>query len=258
MKITRSLTRAIRVAMLVLVLNSSAIAIRPGLSAPSSGGGVSEPTSSRAAGQLAGIEPVVEEALDYEHIPGAVVVIGHNGRIVYDRAFGYRTRIPRPSRMRRGTLFDLASLTKVIATTPAVMQLFEQGKIRLNDPVAKYWPEFGQNGKQAITVRELLTHYSGLPPDLPLEAPWSGYEAAMNLIVQARPVAPPGTRFIYSDINFEALGELVRRIAGEPLDVYCGRHIFMPLGMIHTRFNPPARLHAHMAPTQPPNQKNER
>ncbi|MGH9355209.1 MAG: serine hydrolase, partial [Terriglobia bacterium] len=105
---------------------------------------------------------------------------------------------------------------------------------------------------------ELLTHYSGLPPDLPLEAPWSGYEAAVKLIVQARPVAPPGTRFIYSDINFEALGELVRRISGEPLDVYCRRHVFTPLGMIHTRFTPPARLRARMAPTQPPNQKNER
>ncbi len=194
----------------------------------------------------------------YDHIPGAVIVIGHNGHIVYRRAFGYRTRIPRPSPMRIWTLFDLASLTKVVATAPAVMQLVEDGKIRLNDPVARYWPEFARNGKQAITVRELLTHYSGLPPDLPLATPWSGYEAALKLIVAARPVVPPGTRFIYSDINFEALGELVRRISGLPLDVYCRRRIFRPLGMTHTLFNPPASLRWRMAPTQPPNQKNER
>ena len=185
-------------------------------------------------------------------------MIGHNGRIVYRRAFGDRTNIPRPSPMRLDTLFDLASLTKVIATTPAVMQLFEEGKIRLNDPVAKYWPEFGQNGKEGITVRELLTHYSGLPPDLPLANSWSGYDAAMKLIVEARPVVPPGARFIYSDVNFEALGEIVRRISGEPLAVYCRRHIFKPLGMAHTLFRPPASLRGRMAPTQPPDQRNER
>ncbi|HLI31079.1 MAG TPA: serine hydrolase domain-containing protein, partial [Terriglobia bacterium] len=214
--------------------------------------------ASSGLAKLAGIGPLVEQAIHGGEIPGAVVVIGHNGRVVYRRAFGDRTNIPRPEPMRLDTLFDLASLTKVIATTPAVMQLFEEGKIRLDDPVARYWPEFGQNGKQAITVREMLTHYSGLPPDLPLANSWSGYDAAMNLIVKTRPVVPPGTRFIYSDINFEALGELVRRISGEPLDVYCQRHIFKPLGMIHTLFRPPASLRGRMAPTQPPDQKNER
>ncbi len=159
--------------------------------------------------------------------------------------------------MRISTMFDLASLTKVIATTPAIMQLFEEGKIRLDDPVADYWPEFGQNGKQGITVRELLTHYSGLPPDLPLNEPWSGYQTAMNLIVAAHPINPPGARFVYSDVNFETLGELVRRISGEPLNVYCERHIYKRLGMVHTMFTPPARLRSQIAPTQPPDQKNE-
>ncbi len=209
------------------------------------------------AAKLAGIAPVVEDAIHHGDTPGAVVAVGHDGRIVYLRAFGDRTLIPRPSAMKTTTLFDLASLTKVIATTPAIVQLFEQGKIRLNDPVEKYWPAFGANGKEGITVRELLTHYSGLPPDLPLARPWRGYAEAMRLIVQARPLVPPGTRFIYSDINFETLGELVRRISGEPLDVYCRRHIFKPLGMNHTFFNPPARLRAQMAPTQPPDQENE-
>ncbi len=214
-------------------------------------------TTSQAAGKLEGIAPLVEQAIRSGATPGAVVEIGHDGQIVYRRAFGNRTRIPHPSPMTVNTRFDLASLTKVIATTPAIMQLFEQGRIRLDDPVQTYWPAFGANGKQRITVRELMTHYSGLPPDLPLEQPWQGYDHAMDLIVATQPLIPPGTRFIYSDINFETLGELVRRISGEPLDVYCQKHIFGPLGMTHTLFRPPASLHDEMAPTQPTDQKNE-
>lgn len=213
--------------------------------------------ASSTAGPLAGIAPLIQEAIQKGDCPGAVVVVGHDGRIVYRRAFGYRTRIPRDSPMRLTTMFDLASLTKVVATTPAIMQLFEEGKIRLDDPVADYWPAFGENGKQDITVRELLTHYSGLPPDLPLDQPWSGYATAMNLIAAAHPINPPGVRFVYSDVNFETLGELVRRISGEPLNVYCARHIFRRLGMTHTMFRPPARLRSQIAPTQPPDQKNE-
>ncbi len=187
---------------------------------------------------LEGIRAVVEEAISKREAPGAVVLIGHHGEIVYREAFGNRALVPRRVPMALNTIFDMASLTKVIATTPAVMQLFEKGKIRLDDPVMKYWPEFGANGKENITILELMTHYSGLPPDLDLKAPWSGYETAMRMIVATRPIAPPGTRFIYSDINFETLGELVRRISGQPLDVYCAEHIFKPLGMKETFFRP--------------------
>ncbi|MGH9325317.1 MAG: serine hydrolase domain-containing protein, partial [Terriglobia bacterium] len=236
-------------------------ALIPGLLLSSSGPRqerrVPEPPPQEASPTLAGIAPLVEHAIQENDCPGAVVLVGHAGRVVYRRAFGDRTHIPHNSPMTVNTLFDLASLTKVIATTPAVMQLFEEGKIRLDDPVACYWPEFGENGKQAITVRELLTHYSGLPPDLPLEKPWFGYDTAMKLIVDLHPLVPPGTRFIYSDVNFETLGELVRRISGEPLDIYCEQHIFKPLGMDHTLFRPPASLRAHQAPTQPPNEENE-
>jgi uncharacterized protein YbbC (DUF1343 family)/CubicO group peptidase (beta-lactamase class C family) len=213
--------------------------------------------ANEAAKSLTSIAPLVEDAIQKNDCPGAVVLVGHDGRIVYRRAFGFRTHIPHDAPMTVDTLFDMASLTKVIATTPAVMQLFEEGKIRLDDPVADYWPEFGENGKQSITVRELLTHYSGLPPDLPLEQPWQGYDTAMKLIVQTQPMVPPGTRFIYSDINFETLGELVHRISGEPLNVYCERHIFKPLGMNHTLFLPSASMRQNQAPTQPPDQKNE-
>jgi uncharacterized protein YbbC (DUF1343 family)/CubicO group peptidase (beta-lactamase class C family) len=152
--------------------------------------------------------------------------------------------------MTPDTIFDAASLTKVIATTPAIMQLVEQGKVRLEDSVAQYWPEFAANGKDEITVSELLTHYSGLRPDLDLKPGWSGYETAMRMIVAEQPIAPPGSRWTYSDINFETLGELVKRVSGQPLDVYCAEHIFKPLKMKDTGFRPPRSLRRRIAPTQ--------
>jgi uncharacterized protein YbbC (DUF1343 family)/CubicO group peptidase (beta-lactamase class C family) len=141
-------------------------------------------------------------------------------------------------------------MTKVMATTTAVMQLVEQGKIVLSAPVSDYWPDFQQNGKELVTVRELMTHFSGLPPDLELKPAWTGYDTALQMIVASKLDVPPGTRFVYSDINFETLGEIVRGVSGEPLDVYCAEHIFKPLGMKDTLFTPPASLRGRIAPTQ--------
>ncbi len=200
--------------------------------------------------QLQHLEPVVEDAIRAGECPGAVIVVGHQGQVVYRRGFGNRSLVPEKRPMTETTIFDIASLTKVVATTPALMQLVEQGKIRLQDPVAKYWAEFKSRGKDAITVGQLLTHYSGLRADLDVKPAWSGYDTAMRLILAERPVAEPGTRFIYSDINFEILGELVRRVSGEPLDEYCAAHIFGPLKMGDTRFNPPAVFRERIAPTE--------
>lgn len=203
--------------------------------------------------KLNGIAAVVKDAIRQKKTPGAVVLIGHRGQVVYREAFGHRAIVPKLLPMTVDTIFDVASLTKVVATTTAVMQLFEQGKIRLDDPVTATWPEFGANGKGQITVRELMTHFSGLAPDLDLKTAWSGYDHAMQMIVAESPIVPPGTRFIYSDINFETLGELVRRISGEPLDVYCATHVFKPLGMTETEFKPLVRspgIRERIAPTQ--------
>jgi len=200
--------------------------------------------------RLEGIAPVVESAIQAKKIPGAVVLIGHEGQLVYRKAFGQSSLVPERRAMTTTTIFDMASMTKVIATTTAVMQLVEQGKIVLSAPVSDYWPEFKQNGKELVTIRELMTHYSGLPPDLPLKPAWTGYDTAMKMIVAAKLNVPPGTRFIYSDINFETLGEIVRRVSGEPLDVYCTEHIFKPLGMKDTLFTPPVSLRGRIAPTQ--------
>ena len=200
--------------------------------------------------RLRSLQEVVEEAIEAKKCPGAVILIGHQGRVVYRKAFGHSSLVPEKKPMTLDTIFDLASLTKVVATTTAVMQLVEQGKIRLEDRVGEYWPEFEAHGKATITVQELLTHYSGLRPDLDLEPPWSGYDTAMAMIIAEEPIAPPGTRFIYSDINFETLGELVRRVSGQPLDIYCAEHVFKPLGMNDTGFNPSPGLHERIAPTQ--------
>jgi uncharacterized protein YbbC (DUF1343 family)/CubicO group peptidase (beta-lactamase class C family) len=219
---------------------------------PAARGGQSAaaPVLGLSEGRLAPIASVVEEAIRSQKCPGAVVVIGSNGKVVYRQAFGARALVPEKLPMTIDTIFDMASLTKVIATTTAVMQLVEQGKVLLSAPVADYWPEFKANSKERITIRELMTHYSGLREDLDLKPEWSGYGTALKMIEAEKPILPPGTRFVYSDINFEALGEVVRRVSGEPLDVYCEEHIFKPLGMKDTRFKPPASWHDRIAPTQ--------
>ncbi len=200
--------------------------------------------------RLNGIAPLVEAAIQAKKIPGAVALVGHEGQVVYRKAFGERALVPEREPMTIDTIFDMASMTKVVATTTAIMQLVELGKIDLSAPASEYWPEFKENGKERVTIRELMTHYSGLPPDLELKPAWTGYDTAMQMIVNEKLDAPPGTRFVYSDINFETLGEIVRRVSGESLDVYCAEHIFGPLGMKDTQFRPPTSLRGRIAPTQ--------
>jgi uncharacterized protein YbbC (DUF1343 family)/CubicO group peptidase (beta-lactamase class C family) len=200
--------------------------------------------------RLNAVDAIVLDAIHDQQIPGAVVLVGHNGQISYREAFGDRALEPRREPTTLDTIFDIASLTKVVATTTAIMQLVEQGKVRLNDPVAKYLPEFAQNGKEDVTVRELLTHYSGLAEDLDLSQPWEGRESAYRMAFEQKPVDPPGARFRYSDINFIVLGALVERVSGMQLEEYCTQHIFAPLGMTHTRYLPPASWLPRIAPTE--------
>src|SRR5437870_5559338 len=204
----------------------------------------------RAPNRLAVVDSIVQEAIHAGQIPGAVVLVWHNGQVLYRKAFGYRALEPRRELMTVDTVFDLASLTKVVATTTAVMQLVEKGEVRLNDPVAKYIPEFAQNGKEDITVRGLLTHYSGLEPDLDLTHPWQGRDTAFSMAFAEKPVNPSGSRFVYSDINFITLGALVERVSKTQLDKYCAQNIFTPLKMARTRFLPPATWLPKIAPTE--------
>jgi uncharacterized protein YbbC (DUF1343 family) len=192
----------------------------------------------------------VERAVDEGNIPGAVLLIGHNEEVVHRKAFGMRSLEPAREAMTTDTIFDLASLTKCIATTTSIMQLVEQGRVRLNDPVSHYLPDFAQEGKQDITVRDLMTHYSGLGPDLDLKTEWSGHDTAYRMAMQQTPLNPPGARFLYSDINFETLGFLVEKVTGMSLADYAADHTFRPLGMMDTRFLPPPDLALRIAPTQ--------
>ena len=195
------------------------------------------------------LDAVVEAALRDGLIPGAVLVVGHEGKIVHRKAYGNRALVPQREAMTADTIFDIASLTKVVATTPALMKLFEQGKLRINDPVTAYLPDF-QGGRSDITVRDLLTHFSGMRPDLDLEPPWSGYETGIRRALIEKPTSPPATRFVYSDINFELLGEVVHRLSGKPLDEFARDAVFNPLGMKETGFHPPPSLRARIAPTE--------
>ena len=196
------------------------------------------------------VDAIVEKAVAEGNIPGAVLLVGHNGKVVHRRAFGERSLEPLREPMTIDTVFDLASLTKCIATATSIMKLVEQGRIRLGDSVATYLPDFAQNGKKDVTIRDLLTHYSGMPPDLDLKSAWSGREMAYEMAMSEKPINPPGSQFVYSDINFETLGFLVEKITGQTLNEFASANIFVPLGMKHTRFLPPREWVSRIAPTQ--------
>jgi uncharacterized protein YbbC (DUF1343 family) len=200
--------------------------------------------------RLARIDGLVEAAVRAGQLPGAVVLVGRGDRTIFLKAYGNRAVVPATESMSVDTIFDIASLTKAVATTTSVMVLLEQGRIRLNDRVAAHIPEFGRYGKQDITIRHLLTHVSGLRPDLDLNVPFDGYAKAIELATEELPDAPPGQRFAYSDINFFLLGDIVARVTGEPLDVFARKQVFEPLGMKETMFRPPKTLEARIAPTE--------
>ncbi|MEX3970587.1 exo-beta-N-acetylmuramidase NamZ domain-containing protein [Paraburkholderia caribensis] len=186
-------------------------------------------------------------------VPGAVIVAGTADGVSARLVLGNRMLRPHVEPMTADTVFDLASLTKVIATTTAIMQLVERGKLDLTAPVARYWPAFGAQGKAQITVQQLLTHTSGLPA----EPPGLGVAAQHRMkpavllrnIAGIEPVAMPDERTLYSDVNFVVLGVLVARVSGMPFDAYCRRFIFAPLGMQDTGFTPDPAISARAAPT---------
>jgi uncharacterized protein YbbC (DUF1343 family)/CubicO group peptidase (beta-lactamase class C family) len=211
--------------------------------------GQSPPAAESSAG-FAPIAPIVEAAIARHELPGAVVLVGRGDDIVYHRAFGQRAVAPAAEPMTEDTIFDLASLTKVVATTTSVMKLVEEGRVRLNDPVARYIADFGRYNKSGITIRHLLTHTSGLRPDLELEVEFRGADEAIRRAVEEVPSAPPGERFVYSDINFFLLGDIVRRVSGQRLDAYAKAQIFEPLGMTETAFLPPPSWRPRTAPTE--------
>ncbi len=196
------------------------------------------------------IDEVVTREIVAGKAPGAVVLVGNRDSVLYRGAFGQRALKPVREAMTVDTIFDLASLTKVIATTIAVMHLVDRGMLRLDEPVATYWPEFAANGKSVITVRDILSHHSGLRAGFPPQNPVANAPAARAFISADRLIFPPRQSTLYSDINFIVLGELVRRVSGIALDAYCAQHVFGPLGMRDTTFEVPADRRSRVAPTE--------
>ena len=212
--------------------------------------------------RLARIGAVVEEGIAARELPGAVVLAGRGGRTIYRRAFGSRAVEPAHEPMTADTIFDVASLTKAVATAPSVMILVEEGRIRLGDPVTRYIPEFAPasagDDRAKVTVEQLLLHRAGLPPDDPIEL-YTGTREEIFARKYARPLASrPGSEFVYSDAGYEVLGEIVRRVSGMGLDRFSEERIFRPLGMRDTAFRPldpgirssPAADGSRIAPTE--------
>lgn len=183
-----------------------------------------------AADPLIQIDDAIQQAVTDARTPGAVFRMERNGT-AYQKAYGDRMIVPKREVMTADTIFDAASLTKVIATTSAVMKLVESGKLDVEAPLSRYLPEFIGAGKEAITLRQLLTHSSGLRAGLSPDGDWTGKDGAFQLACAEPLPAPPGKSYRYSDINFILLGLLVERVSSEPLDAFCKREVFQPLKM---------------------------
>src|SRR6266540_3422304 len=200
--------------------------------------------------RLVQMDQTMQESISKRELPGAVVLVARNGKAVWRKAYGSRAVEPQREPMTTDTIFDLASLTKVIATATSIMILVERGKIRLSDPASRYIPELTGEGRERITIEYLLTHRAGYAPDFDLKERWSGYDEAIKRLIREPLRNPPGTRFVYSDIGYIALGEVVHRASGMMLDEFARKNIFEPLGMRETNFRPAAQFVSRIAPTE--------
>lgn len=195
------------------------------------------------------MDGAINQAIAEKKCPGGVLWLEHQAQ-VYHKAYGNRALVPEIEPMTEDTIFDAASLTKVVATTPAMMLLIERGQVKLDEPVQTYIPEFKGDGKEAVTIRELMTHTSGLPPDIETKTDWHGRKAAVEKACAEKLRAKPGTVFRYSDINFFLLGEIVQRVSGKPLEEFVANEIYRPLKMVDTGYLPAESLLPRIAPTE--------
>ena len=199
--------------------------------------------------KLAAMDAAILRAIASNQCPGGVLWVERNGT-AYHQAFGSRALVPAREAMTEDTIFDAASLTKVVAGTPAIMLLVERGAMKLDAPVQTYIPEFTGDGKELVTVRQLLTHTSGLPPDIETKTDWHGQTEAVKKACALKLQSKPGTALKYSDINFFLLGEIVQRVSQTPLEIFVQREIYEPLKMTDTGFLPPKEKLFRIAPTE--------
>ena len=204
-----------------------------------------------SAARLATIDRVIERGIKAGGYPGAAVVVGRKGATVWEKGFGRLGWTSESgSVVAERTIYDLASLTKVVGTTTAVMILFDEGKIHLDDRVSQYIPEFTGGGKEIVTLRMLLEHRSGLPAGRDLWRIAHTPEEARAAVISTPLFAAPGQYFEYSDLGADMLGFTVEAVAGEKLDTFLDRRVFTPLGMSDTHYRPDASLRGRIAPTE--------
>ncbi len=239
---TAALRRGFMAAFLVVALVSQTVAVSLPVVAPAMVG--------MSAERLARMDAAIEGSIKGRELPGAVVLVGRRGRVAWRKAYGARAVSPAREAMTTDTVFDLASLTKVVATATSIMILIERGQVRLSDPLARFLPELKGGERERITIEQLLTHRAGFAPDFDLSQTWTGYDEAIKRLANETLRSQPGTRFVYSDLGYIALGEVVRRVSGARLDEFAAKNIFAPLGMRDTGFRPQATLHARIAPTE--------
>ncbi|HEY1403886.1 MAG TPA: exo-beta-N-acetylmuramidase NamZ domain-containing protein [Pyrinomonadaceae bacterium] len=239
---SRTTFRRLVACLLLAVFASQTLGVNLPAAVPSSVG--------MSVERLARIDAAVGESIARKETPGAVVLAARRGRVVWRKAYGARAVEPQREPMTTDTIFDAASLTKVVATATSIMILVERGQVRLSDPLSRHLPELKDGGREQITIEELLTHRAGYAPDFDLREQWTGYDEAMRRLATERLRNAAGTRFVYSDIGYIALGEVVKRVSGQTLDVFARKNIFEPLGMRDTTFNPPAALRPRVAPTE--------
>jgi uncharacterized protein YbbC (DUF1343 family)/CubicO group peptidase (beta-lactamase class C family) len=206
------------------------------------------------ADKLAEMDAAINQAIADKKCPGGVLWFEHQGQ-VYHKAYGNRAVVPEVEPMTEDTIFDAASLTKVVACTPAMMLLIERGQVKLDETVQTYIPEFKGDGKETVTVRQLMTHTSGLRPDIETKTDWHGQKAAIEKACDEKLQAKPGTTFRYSDINFFLLGEIVQRVSGKPLEQFVASEIYRPLKMVDSGYLPHESLMGRIAPTEVVNGK---
>jgi CubicO group peptidase (beta-lactamase class C family) len=196
------------------------------------------------------IDDAVKASIAQGDMPGAVVLIVHRDKIVYRKAFGHRVRQPEHTLMTEDTVFDLASLTKPTVTAMLIMLLFEQGKLDVNDPIAKYLPGFARKETEGITIAQLLTHTGGFIADNAMKDYLDGKDKAWENLYRLKLIAEPGSKLIYSDVGYILLGKIAEKVGGMPLDELASKHIFTPLGMKDTGYRPQGELRKRCAPTQ--------
>ena len=196
------------------------------------------------------VDAIVAEAIEKKQIPGAVLLVGRGDDTIYRKAYGNRAIEPAVEPMTEDTIFDLASLSKPVGTATSIMILADRGKIDVTAPAAKYLPAFGTNGKEKVTVEQLLLHRAGLIADNPMSDYTDDPRESMGKILDLKLKYEPGTDYIYSDMNYAVLGEIVRAVSGKPLNEFAADEIFKPLGMKNTTYLPPASWRSRIAPTQ--------